>query len=110
MHNYGLANSFENEQRSVADLIAEIATSTSDVTLRSADALAQVRRGVITGEGPTVAGRAHFSRSIDADTALCARIFSYWRVEPAILSAARRLRRCSTSTPLLALAGWRALR
>ena len=40
MRNYGLANSFENEQRSVADLIAEIATSTSDVTLRSAAALA----------------------------------------------------------------------
>jgi hypothetical protein len=43
--------------------------------LRSAAALAQVCHGVITGEGPTVVGRVHFSRAIDADdTALCARI------------------------------------
>jgi hypothetical protein len=46
-----------------------------DVTLNSAAALAQVCRGIITGERPTVVGRAHFSRTIDADdTALCARI------------------------------------
>jgi hypothetical protein len=56
-------------------MIAEIETATADVSLRSAAALAQVGRGIITGEGPTVAGRVHFSRSIDADdAALCARI------------------------------------
>jgi hypothetical protein len=34
-----------------------------------------VCRAVITGEGPTAAGRVHFSRTIDADdAALCARI------------------------------------
>jgi len=56
-------------------MISEIETSSADTTLRSAAALAQVCRGIITGEGPTVAGRVHFSRSIDADdTALCARI------------------------------------
>jgi hypothetical protein len=38
-------------------------------------ALAAVRDGVITGEGPTTAGRIHFSRCIDAaDTALVRRI------------------------------------
>jgi len=38
-------------------------------------ALAAVRDGVITGEGPTTAGRIHFSRCIDAaDTAMIRRI------------------------------------
>jgi len=75
MRNHGLATSLQSEQRSIANIIAEIATPTPDVTLRSAAALAQVCRGIITGEGPTVGGRVHFSRSIDADdTALCARI------------------------------------
>jgi hypothetical protein len=75
MRNHGLAKSLQSEQRSIADMIAEIERSSPDVTLRSAVALTQVRRGIITGEGPTVAGRVHFSRSIDADdTALCARI------------------------------------
>jgi hypothetical protein len=41
----------------------------------AAAALAQVRDGVITGEGPTTEGRAHFSRTLDAeDAALCQRI------------------------------------
>jgi hypothetical protein len=41
----------------------------------SADALAQVLHGVITGEGPTTLGRIHYSRCIDAqDTALIRRI------------------------------------
>jgi hypothetical protein len=76
MRNPGLANSLLSEQqRSIADMIAEIASPTPDVTLRSAAALVEVCRGIITGEGPTVAGRVHFSRSIDADDAsLCARI------------------------------------
>jgi len=39
------------------------------------NALKVVRDGVITGEGPTTAGRVHFSRTIDAaDTALIRRI------------------------------------
>jgi hypothetical protein len=76
MRNHELANSLLSErQRSITDIIAEIARPTPDVTLRSAAALAEVCRGIITGEGPTVAGRVHFSRSIDADDAsLCARI------------------------------------
>jgi hypothetical protein len=74
MRNRELAKSLQCEQRSIADMIAEIETS-PDVTLRSAAALAQVCRGIITGEGPTAAGRVHFSRSIDDDdAALCARI------------------------------------
>jgi hypothetical protein len=40
-------------------------------------ALAVVRDGVITGEGPTTRGRVHFSRELDADDAAwCARILT----------------------------------
>ncbi|MGY4247249.1 hypothetical protein ACVIIZ_008657 [Bradyrhizobium sp. USDA 4523] len=61
--------------RGAEDLVAEIARSTSDAAARSAAALALVYCDIIAGEGPTVAGRAHFSRTIDAaDAALCARI------------------------------------
>ena len=43
----------------------------------AAQALAIVRDGVITGEGPTTKGRIHFSRALDAaDADLCARILT----------------------------------
>jgi len=43
----------------------------------AAQALAMVRDGVITGEGPTTRGRVHFSRALDAfDAAWCARILT----------------------------------
>lgn len=43
----------------------------------AAKALAVVRDGVITGEGPTAAGRVHFSRTLDGDDALwCERILT----------------------------------
>src|SRR5215831_12915025 len=43
----------------------------------AAHALAVVRDGVITGEGPTTRGRVHFSRALDADDAAwCARILT----------------------------------
>lgn len=43
----------------------------------AAYALAVVRDGVITGEGPTTSGRIHFSRALDAqDAAWCARILT----------------------------------
>jgi hypothetical protein len=45
-------------------------------------ALAVVRDGVITGEGPTTKGRIHFSRALDADDATwCARILTATAVE-----------------------------
>jgi hypothetical protein len=45
-------------------------------------ALAVVRDGVITGEGPTTRGRVHFSRALDADDAAwCARILTAIAVE-----------------------------
>src|ERR1700745_2557098 len=48
----------------------------------AAQALAIVRDGVITGEGPTTRGRVHFSRALDAaDAALCARILTARAVE-----------------------------
>jgi hypothetical protein len=75
MGTYESAHSLEREQPSISDMIAEVATSKSGVTLCSAAALRRVCGGVITGDGPTVAGRVHFSRSIDDyDTALCALI------------------------------------
>src|SRR6266566_4906830 len=75
MRTHESALSLENGQRSIADMIAEVATSKSHVTLCSAAALREVCRGVITGEGSTAVGRVHFSRSIDDyDTVLCALI------------------------------------
>ena len=66
---------FQCEQRVAEDLIADIARSMSDITSLSAAALAQVCGEIISGEGPTVAGRTHFSRTIDPeDASLCARI------------------------------------
>jgi hypothetical protein len=48
----------------------------------AARALAVVRDGVITGEGPTTKGRMHFSRALDADDAAwCARILTAAGVE-----------------------------
>src|SRR6202163_5167496 len=48
----------------------------------AAHALAIVRDGVITGEGPTTKGRIHFSRALDADDAAwCARILTAKAVE-----------------------------
>lgn len=48
----------------------------------AAHALAIVRDGVITGEGPTTKGRVHFSRALDADDAAwCARILTASAVE-----------------------------
>jgi hypothetical protein len=75
MHPFSTTSSLQCEQRNVADLLTEISTAQSDVAMRSATALAQVCRAVITGEGPSVAGRVHFSRTLDVDdAALCERI------------------------------------
>ena len=63
------------EPRSPEELVADVARSTFDIAARSTAALAQVRCDIIVGEGPTVTGRLHFSRTIDGDdTALCTRI------------------------------------
>jgi hypothetical protein len=56
----------------------------TDISCRNsaALALAVVRDGVITGEGPTTRGRVHFSRALDADDAAwCARILTAAAVE-----------------------------
>jgi hypothetical protein len=71
----GTVPSAEGEQLNIAHLMAEIATAGPQTAVRSAAALTQVRRAIITGEGPMVAGRIHFSRTIDFDdVSLCARI------------------------------------
>src|SRR5262250_784020 len=57
------------------NLVAAIEHSKIAVADLSVAALHDVLTGVITGEGPTTAGRMHFSRTLDpADAALCARI------------------------------------
>ena len=56
-------------------LVAAIERSPILLPDLSAAALGEVLSGVITGEGPTTAGRAHFSRTIDqTDAAWCERI------------------------------------
>jgi hypothetical protein len=60
----------------IADPTGILDTGIADRTA-AAQALAVVRDGVITGEGPTTRGRIHFSRALDAtDAALCARILT----------------------------------
>jgi hypothetical protein len=62
---------------SLAALIETIETSPIATGTDAAAALVIVRDGVITGEGPTTAGRVHFSRSLDAhDADWCARILT----------------------------------
>jgi hypothetical protein len=60
-------------EAAIAAVVAAVERSPAE-PLRLA-VLRAVRNGVITGEGPTTAGRIHFSRAIDAaDTALVRRI------------------------------------
>src|SRR3984893_6622494 len=66
-----------HQDRTFQSLIAAIEHSKIEVADLSAAALRGVLKGVITGEGPTTAGRAHFSRTLDPDDAsLCARILT----------------------------------
>jgi hypothetical protein len=63
----------------------------SEITNRMAvaQALAIVRDGVITGEGPTARGRVHFSRMLDAtDAAWCARFLTAAAVDNEPISRA----------------------
>jgi hypothetical protein len=62
---------------SLAELLHTIETSPNADRDVAALALAFVRDGVLTGEGPTTAGRMHFSRLLDLDDAAwCARILT----------------------------------
>src|SRR5258708_32129462 len=64
-----------HQDRIFQALIGGIGHSKIEVPELSAAALHDVLKGVITGEGPTVTGRVHFSRTLDPDDAsLCARI------------------------------------
>src|SRR6201999_4571118 len=63
---------------------SEVALEPSKISCRNtaAKALAVVRDGVITGEGPTTKGRVHFSRALDShDAAWCERILTASAVE-----------------------------
>src|ERR1700710_2182591 len=61
----------------LAEPIAALEPSKISCRNTAALALAIVRDGVITGEGPTTRGRVHFSRELDADDAAwCARILT----------------------------------
>jgi hypothetical protein len=66
----------------VAEPIGAFEPSKISCRNTAALALAIVRDGVITGEGPTTKGRIHFSRALDADDAAwCARILTATAVE-----------------------------
>lgn len=57
--------------------VAALDVAGEDACGRAAVALAEVCRGVLTGEGATTEGRRHFSRTIDAvDARWCARILA----------------------------------
>jgi hypothetical protein len=69
-------------QLKVADANGALEPSKISCRDTAALALAVVRDGVITGEGPTTRGRVHFSRELDADDAAwCARILTATAVE-----------------------------
>jgi hypothetical protein len=71
------ARTVPTREDSFYHLMAAIEHSQNAVAELSVAALHDVLNGVITGEGPTAAGRVHFSRSLDpADAALCARILA----------------------------------
>jgi len=75
MRRFELYPSLLRERHDVDDITAAMSGSGPDICSRSAAALAQVCRGIMTGEGPTACGRVHFSRTLDIqDTALCARL------------------------------------
>src|ERR1700684_3204954 len=66
----------------LAESIGAVEPSKISCRNTAAQALAIVRDGVITGEGPTTKGRVHFSRELDADDAAwCARILTATAVE-----------------------------
>ena len=70
-----LNRSLLRDQQGIAEMVDGLGAAGMDICLRSAAALAQVCRGIITGEGPTACGRVHFSRTIDRqDAALCLRL------------------------------------
>ena len=69
-------------QATIAEPIEALEPSKISCRNTAALALAVVRDGVITGEGPTTRGRVHFSRALDADDAAwCARILTATAVE-----------------------------
>jgi hypothetical protein len=58
-------------------LLLAIERSPIHVPDLAVSALAQIRRGVMTGEGPTAGGRVHYSRTIDTtDAEYCSRILT----------------------------------
>jgi hypothetical protein len=62
-----------DQDRSFQNLMGAIERSKIEVPELSAAALRDVLKGVITGEGPTVTGRVHFSRTLDPDDAFAVR-------------------------------------
>jgi hypothetical protein len=74
---------------SLAEPISPLDPANISCHKTAARALAVVRDGVITGEGPTTKGRVHFSRALDADDAAwCARILTAANVDHLPLSRA----------------------
>lgn len=83
-----------NESAQSAFLKVQSAIRTSQIVTSelAADALADIRTGVITGEGPSAGGRIHFSRTLDRqDAAFCAQVLTAPREGAVTLAEAQRL-------------------
>src|SRR5262249_49846467 len=66
-----------HRDRSFQSLMGAIEHSKIEVPELSVAALQDVLKGVITGEGPTIPGPVHSSRTLDSgDASLCARILT----------------------------------
>src|ERR1700720_3953710 len=66
-----------HQDRNFQSLIAAIEHSKIEVGDLSAPGLGGALKGGVAGEGPTTAGRTHFSRTLDPDDALlCTRILT----------------------------------
>jgi hypothetical protein len=79
-----IAGTADGALESEADFAALMtAVETAPTTALAVAALAEVRKGVITGEGPTTRGRVHDSRAIDVvDTGLIKRILLAGGADP----------------------------
>lgn len=82
----------ESAQSAFLTVQSAIRTSQIVTSELAADALADIRTGVITGEGPSAAGRIHFSRTLDRqDTAFVAQVLTAPREGAVTRAEAQRL-------------------
>lgn len=82
----------ESAQSAFLTVQSAIRTSQIVTSDLAAEALADIRTGVITGEGPTATGRIHFSRTLDRqDAAFVAQVLTAPREGAVTRAEAQRL-------------------